>query len=767
MNQLLRRLGFIGFALVAGALIVDFLLHREDEQEQLAHSTGLQQFVPGLGSIETAFVGEVEFVIDDFVNENNESSPIYTKILVRGNDPIFADDLMTLPNAEIIQYDLTGETIVYHARSKQAKIFLNNQGVNLKLDQNRTWELEGPTISFPSTSGELVLTTEVLFIDPHNAELSTKNPFTLEGNSFKLASSKLLAKLQSQRFLFGGQGAVSQWSLVSNNQERWSGNFDGRGSLGNHESVFELSFLADKFCRVFAPNDTQVTCSLFNVSANSENGALSFSNAKLGAPCEIVSSKDQRTEDFTLNCNGATPNWNAAGFDGMELQPPINMVFGNRSWANSNGGAWLGQNRDSMIWGGVRGELPSGEFSADSFEREQGIAHASGDVSFANNGANCDDLWHYPDGATELIGRVALDRGDGMAMRANKITIEKSQDLKAIGDVKVELKEEDGTHSTCHADEVDYQSDWHGSGLGAIEARGKVRFDREDVRIVGTSMRLIENTRAELDGWPAQAFLASDPNGAKIVAERFLWENDNIYPSGGPVVRIPAENLGLRKGVVGISAQRMRINTTDGSWQLLGDVLLSGALVGAAQKISGDQSLATMIPGSGEFCFLTGTLENQDFFRLSAGQIEVINGKRVHLIGDAKATLQPKDGKPLNLKGREANFSADGGWFQYNVLLETDSANGKADRISWDAINSQINSFTLTGSASLRDEDANISGHNIRYSVKNSSVFVTGNEFQNANIGFNDSRQVSGEWLNFDLQNRLLSGAKGRLSKDD
>lgn len=768
MNFKLRAIGLSGLAIIVLALSMDIWdFARQDQRESGTSLEGLAHLVPGLGIVETAFVGDIELTLQD-----SEFSPatgeivFFTRLMVRGHDPVFQDRLMILPDAEITQYDRAGTRVVYRANTELAKIHLQPDSVGLQLDGSRPWQLQNPRIDLHLTDQTALLTTALLFLDAEAGKINTNETFSLSGSGFEIRGKSLKIDMPSRNFFFGGKGKHVSWTI--NNaatKNLWSGQADGPGSLRSSADklVFELE--GDSLCRVQTPGKDTIDSSALSIEFGNSLSAWVPRRGRFVGPCTIL--PGNKKQGISISSGDVVPQWDGGVFAGMELRGPLTVVFPDGSWASCDDGAWVGAEQEIQIWGGVVGELPNGSFRANNFTADQSGLYASGNVMFADGGGSCDELWHSPDGHTELSGRVALEQGDGMSIQADLVVISPESNLKAHGNVLALMQEEDGGVAKCRADEVDYFSDWRGTNVSAIEARGDVRFDRGDIRILGNSLRLIENTRAELEGWPAEAFLANDPHGARMVADKFLWEKDNIYPSGGPVLMVPAKYLGLRGETIRISSQRMRFNTADGSWQLLGDVMLGGALNGFAQKIVGSERLATMSPGSGDFCFLTGTLEGGEFFNLRAEQIEVINGRRVHLYRDARASLRPESGKVIHLRGREADFTRAGGWFQHNVELEVDEVTGSADRISWEYGEAGTNSFSLSGSASLQDSTVKIVGANISYDLQGMLVFVSGNEQVVATIEMADGRSATGTWLSLNIQDRLLAGANGVIKQDD
>jgi len=276
VNIKLRAIGLLGLATIVLALSTDIWdFARQDQRESEISPEGLAHLVPGLGIIETAFVGDIELTIQDSdFNPATGENIFFTRLMVRGHDPSFQDGLMILPDAEITQYDRAGTRVVYLANTELARIHLQPDSIGLQLDDSRPWQLQNPRINLHPTDQAALLTTGHLLLDAEAGKINTNETFALSGGGFEITGESLNIDMSSNNFFFGGKGKLVSWTI--NNAATkilWSGQADGPGSLRSNvdKLVFELE--GDTLCRVQTPGkDTLDSSSMSIEFGNSFSG---------------------------------------------------------------------------------------------------------------------------------------------------------------------------------------------------------------------------------------------------------------------------------------------------------------------------------------------------------------------------------------------------------------------------------------------------------------------------------------------------------------
>ncbi|MDP6849920.1 MAG: hypothetical protein QF524_03165, partial [Planctomycetota bacterium] len=491
----------------------------------------------------------------------------------------------------------------------------------------------------------------------------------------------------------------------------------------------------------------------------------SFSNN-----CQILTEGSENHFSEMLAAS-ARFNWSEDKINGLALRGPVSFSNGpTLRWGVADGGLWLEPGGSGYAWGGIAGYLRNGFFSAATCEFSNEQASLRGPVQFANGTGGCDLLIVDTAGNAKMEGNASLQLEDDFHLQADRVLREiqvegKSETVTATGNVFAKFQSREGVAATLRANHLVYSPDWHYTKEPGFQAEGKIQLEQGQTKFLGRSFRFQKNGRAQLVGWPASGKIQTQNGLLRISSERILLDNEWVFPSGDPKLVLPAPDLGLTGKDISISSKRMSYNLETTSWELLGDVRFLGGLRGRAQKVIGRPEAFEFFPGALGFCVLSGTLKEGDEFYLKAKNIKAFPDGHLRLYGNAKAVIGASDSDSLELEGREAMFTQNGGWMKSHVLVKFGTISGQANEVSWNRLESGDHSVTLLGAAHLSDPETKAGGQEIRYETAGPYIYVLGKRGELASISFSDGGTATGEWLQFDLANRLLSGEGGTLIK--
>jgi len=754
MNRI-RKVGLVLCALTVTWVGLDVSARRTPSKEGDAHRPpGLQRTVPQLGDVETSFAGPLELTIHQSSQGPSEiSSPLAS---IRGRDPEFSETSMVLLDAELTRYrPQHGDAPWFSSTSQSATLILLPGTSTPEPDPKEPWVLQHPQLQVSFGGGQLTLETSVLSAHISTNQLFTKAPFHLFGLGIDLQGTGLLYDSESAKFTFGKPGEELTWSVLG--PSPWNGTTDGTGTLTlETENAAQLLLESETQASAHSPDLGSMTCDsmTWELAALPEGWVLS--SGLLSGPCDWKGSLGQEST-WELTCPEATMEMHE-GESTLDLAGPVKGAVSTEGDWVAEGGAWL-KPYQGHLRGPVSGTWDGRTLSAGFFAHSDGLWSASGQVLIEEDGRVLSGsvMQSSPDGSWTLEGPVSFSENN-RSLSADQLSIAPDGSLRASGNVLAILPHERGPIE-CRTKELRRMPLTRSTEHVEWRASGGVEFSQENMRAMGGSLRLVEGTRMEISGAPATALVAIQNQEVSLQADRFIWEDDRFHPTGSPVLRTAASLLGLAGEDLQISAQRMGFDFETQEWSLLGNISLRGGATGYAEKILGDPQWIEFFPGSRSNCMLAGTLEGGREIELHADSIRLEQNKTIHLQGSASTTIAQEGDRPLELTGRQGLLSASGGWFKNHVELKSEDLRGASQHVLWEFSPEGQLLLRMEGPGSqLRDTQFSAKAQKIIFDDQHQTLDLTGTATQTSLLEVDGGKRISGDTIQFDFANHLLSG---------
>jgi hypothetical protein len=240
------------------------------------------------------------------------------------------------------------------------------------------------------------------------------------------------------------------------------------------------------------------------------------------------------------------------------------------------------------------------------------------------------------------------------------------------------------------------------------------------------------------------------------------------------MVSLPAAALHLSGDRVLVYADQIRQDAATGTWELIDNVRLGGAMKGAGAK-------AVLIPddrlelqaedrfreGHNETAWLEGTLENGALFQGRGEVLRYHSDGRLAIDRQAFASYQAVGKEsPAQLFGERLEFGETSGWAEGDARFLSDELSGSADRVDWTRVDLENHLLVLVGNALLQRETVEARGPRIELDTRASTITSIGAEDLPARLRAADGRRMIGKWLRYNLDSGLFDSRGAQFETD-
>ncbi|RMH05008.1 MAG: hypothetical protein D6702_01495 [Planctomycetota bacterium] len=815
----------IGWAVAAGALVFGgrLLVRRPAPPTVDEPPAGFVLELEDLGRVELGIRGPVEILIPRPAEEPAGAGRSVPRLRIAGRDPRPEEGGMRLRSVVLTAFAEDGATTAWRIEAPSARVALAAGESVPRPDPARPWSLESPRLSRPDPQGEQVLSVAAAELWPDQRRIQGHGLFSLQTGGLLVRGEDLAFDLARGEARFGEGGALT-WSFPLASGERAEGGSDGGGALRRLEDGGRrLELPARERCELVLPPGSGLAGTfrcrgLVADFAPDGGGAGWIPRVARGLGPAAWSGLLADRRPAAVFGRDATLVWADGRLLGLDLLGPLQAFRrtedDSASWLAARGGAWI-ETRPApegadppgpvlALRGGVLGQEDGRRFEADRFRLEDGHLLAEGAVALEDGRIQADRFEAFPDGRRRLDGAVVFRPTDGVGLGAPWLEMAAADPLKpdyahfrAGGGVltRTTLR---GAPAVMRSEALEAQGFLEGDRGLRLDARRNVVIDRGGARMRGDHFAFHGESGLELRGRPAGAEMPRlAPDGsvlgrATVRADRLIWFENEVIPSGSPQIEWPAKEFGLDGETIRLRADHGRFAADGSSALLRGEVRADGALELTADTVrmrtdEDGRRLLDLVPLPQEQVRLRGALLRPEGgplrFDLRAGGMVIDpTARTARLDRGAETNLDAGDGRLLRLTGRRAEVGPDAGVFERGASFEKVAADapegaaetlrGGAERLAWRRTEDGGLELDLTaGGAWLEAGRLRGEGDRIRLEARPAAdgvleparLELEGGESRPARLRLPDGRILEGAWFRYNFRTRLHESGPVRL----
>lgn len=772
-----RTLGSLTLGAALLWLVVDVI--RNLPEQHVALGPGPEGFpwpTRGLGEITLGMQGGFRLDLEDRLEREDGSSVRVPRMTVAGEDPRPEDEGMSVRQAVITSFgegSRTGEVQVIVEAPRAWVPMTRDADGTVRLDRDNAWLFREPVVRLPGLAGgqEFVLETDRAELDPLTNEIWCPGAFELTSAGLRFAGSGLRLDPRDESLRFGEDDGRVEWNLALAEGGQVRGFTDGGGSfeaVAPERHVLRLDSVEQ--CWFELPPESNMPGRLDTdglvVRLRPQGGEApqdrSWRPSAIDAPGRTLWSGSTHL----LRGGSGAVGWSGDGaLLGLLLDGPIlaRALDTGPGWHTASGGAHVDP-RDGRLslWDRVVARTVEGAVHADraAVDRDQRV-HAEGGLVLrtARGMSFAERLDSLPDAPglvlEEVVGYPAaaeVDRIDAPRMEV------RDGEALTIPTAFTVYGEQDGEAWSFTGERLVTRPE--AVGAPQAEARGGVRGRFGAATWSGDTLKLREE-HLTLLGAPALLEVPlEDGSTAFGRAERVTAQQGALRLQGKPRFDLPAAALGLGGDRVVIEARRVT-RREDGSWLFEHDLRFSGACGGTALRAVWYPDGRFEIDRARDDENFTATLADGAEVEARARTIRGRTDGTARLEGDVEAWHRPA-GATLrkHLRGSLAELREDGGFIQGDVVVDDGVFVARAQRATWTMAGSEPGELILTGNARFEHPDGEGRAERVRYDPATSTAELFRGR-RPAWVLLRGERQVEADWIEIDLEHRLISSRDG------
>lgn len=774
-----RALAWSGYA-AAGAVLVaiaaDFASHSGRRAEPIVPApAGFRQHLRGIGPVEVGFVGRTVFITDRLEEDPEEAAAARVPAWrVEGDYPAPEGGGVAVARAHIAA-PRGGETAALTVDAPRAWVPLARAEGEIRLDLEREWRLDRPTLTFPGFAPGRNLVAQAdgeAWLDPRAETVRSPGRFTIASEDLELEAADFRYDARTRTIRFAPAAGEVRWSLRDATGRTFRGTCDGPGEVlpaadGGVELRLTGGALGVRATLPGAPDapsarvlgrDLAVTA----VPAG-ENGWLP-QRARAAGPVFLADAR------LAFEGTGAELEWDAAGEPlALHLAGPASV----RPWDDS---FTVFTARRSVRYDPALGLLTCdgrslavdgrGQVAADHAEWDGRMLRARGEVvaHSTQGAARADALEADPDGGLRAEGDVRVFPASGPAaeLRAPALTLDRAGTMR--------LERGFLARGAREGEPWELEA---GSGLSRLldggerrtDAAGGVIHRTPGIEVRADTLEQLDAQSFRLDGAPGVATMALE-NGsvARASFRRAIHDGQRLRIEGAPHLTVPAAALGLSGADVELDARTVARDHATGAWMLEQEVRCRGALEAAADRITWSPQSGLLLERRSPAPTASGTLADGRTFSATARSIAMDPARSVRLEGDAVARLVEADGRTHVLTAERAQLGETGGFAEGRARFDSPLGRGSGQRADWRSAEGRIVWLRIAGDAALAVDRLRADGAVIEMDEANGLMSITGDAVRAAHIVTEEGREATAEWLRYDVGAKLLETGPARFT---
>lgn len=785
-----------------------------DPRPALPAQPGFRQKLARLGEVETVIEGRLVLWSHDREKNAGGKTQFRPVVKIDGWDPIPGEDRsLILDRTRITGFRKDPESVepptapevevhslppLYEVVAKEAHIPLEAEKLRASRDESRPWELLQPDVKLPAFFGreDARLTTSTLLLNASRQFLRGPEAFQLTNPGLEVHGFDIQVDALQQSFRFGEQRGQTKWQLTDPNGELYTGESDSGGSLLPPEQTqaehYRFEVPAKELCWLKFPETADITgtlhCMGFSLDLEKQKQGWQPKRADIRGPSRWLA------EDLAIFGQKAEAEWSThQGLKSLRWTGPIRGFQRQRNpqgeaigiqWFRADGGAEYRPEEDQLLLFGraQQGGL-GGANEAEVVHLNQGQVKARGQVFFS--------------GEEGSGTSVALDPlpADGWALQGPALATTGLGPKGTLATTSLHYRPSDtsrlrqgfhfqslkaGQSISLQGRELDFSET--DTGLQRMNAREQLIFQHGSSRFEAETLLALGDDFTELRGRPVIGKVVEQDRVLDLQANQVTQQKDLFLLEGSPQVGLDASMLGIGEGRMILNAGMGRMNQQTREIQLNRNVKISGAIQGSGDKLIWNPETGLLLQARLGQCQLSTGSHRETAVNLRAGTIQVDPEGRTQLEEDASIVVhlqeKPDNSEPeaqestqdllefsskVELTGQEGEISAGQGEVRKGAELTSGKLKGKAKTISWKGSSGPELQFHLSQRASLTTSFGEARGEEIYLLPGTKSIRVEGTKNVPAIFEAQSGRRYEGDWIQVDLENRLVSAGKGQL----
>lgn len=778
----LRGLGLCGAAATVLFLGWDMRQHAQSVTE--AENTpvdfgpeGFSQNLGGIGAIETAVRGRVQWLAEKAVPAEDGSIAYESQFQIQGTDPLPVGTGMELKEAQIDT--LQGQEFTVTAPS--AWLPLTKERSRFTFDLKSLWQLRKPVFVMKDfhDGHPLTIRTDDADLDPATNQIYGRGPFTLDSDSLHLEGSDLYFDPARSRVEFQPHNGVISWSIRGRNGEIYEGVSDGPGAfspVGEDGQGYLLELHAHDLVRSTFPEASRMpgtldTRDFFLYLKSSKDDDWRLDYALADGPTIWSGSRLQ------MNGGNTRVDWREDGddLDTLTIAGKVHVVPHDESfaWAEAEDRAILHGDRESVrLEGDVSALHSRGILLGDWAELGQESWELGGHVfAIGEDGmAAADRVYTNRQGDWWLEGNAELRPAD------SDIEWIRSPAIHFTEDGRVE------THDGFQLEAMVDGAALLGSGQHLLSLPEPAWGDERKAErrtVADGNLVVIHGDRTlrghQLTQTGPQSFRIEGKAGQPVIgthlergheiqleAGRVEWNGQSAVLEESPSLRVPAALMDLQGDYAVVHADRFVQDATTGGWDLLGNVRFTEALAGGADEGHWlpDEEIrlvrsGRLVDGKRETAKLAGTRLDGTQWSTSARELQLLPDGSLHLQDEAYASIWlPGDERATEVWGDQLDWSEQAGRVEGKARFDGPQATGHANLLVWTRHeDGEHHLFELEGDAVMQQGMVHAEGDRLSLDTGTANMTAIGNATKPARLRAKDGRTAVGEWLRYNLDN--------------
>ncbi|MCP4091966.1 MAG: hypothetical protein GY747_00845 [Planctomycetes bacterium] len=799
MNRSLRVAGLAGAAVILGLVGLDMFQHARavalvSETAELSPE-GFSQNMSGVGKVYTAFRGPISILAEKRVPQLTGTTVYVPRFHVNGVDPSPLADGVSMTDTRIDSLEAepgkpvrTAFTVV----SPKAWMPLDEKADRFTFSMEKLWQLEQPVLTMPDfTEGRaLVLETAHADLDPETDQVFGRGPFTMTSGNLRLEGADLFFDPNVSRVEFQPLDGVLSWKIRGEDGVVYRGECDGPGAFfPGEDGGYRLELYAIDQVQSWFPAEsimpgTLLTKDLTLELLPNEEGSWRPHRATADGPTDWTGD--------TLHMLGTSSivAWDETGnLQNLTVLGPVTVEPHDRSfeWASADGFGRYAPSTDSVrLEDKVVAKHERGTLKGDWAELAPEKWLVGGSVTAVGvDGSGISDLLESDrQGNWWLTGNAELRPHETDVEWLRSPAIHFTEDglvetdatfqAKANIDSKPLLARGNSFESKMEAGATSLQPD-----VRRTTADGNLEVIYEGRTLMGEHLLQTGDKSFQMTGDPAKGKRVTgtyqlDEHTAELDCGLLVWDGVQVEVLQAPMVSLPAAALHLSGDRVLVYADQIRQDAASGTWELVDNVRLGGAMKGEGAR-------AILVPndrlelqagdrfrgGKNETAWLEGTLENGAAFRGRGEVLRYHSDGRMAIERQAFASYQGKDKEaPAELYGARLEFSENSGWAEGEARFLSNELTGSADRVDWTRVDLAQHVLVLVGNALLQHDAVEARGPRIEMDTRASTITSIGAKDSPARLRAADGRRMVGDWLRYNLDSGLFDSRGAEFETD-
>lgn len=756
---------------------------------------GFRQNMAGVGDMHTAFRGRINIVAEKRVPQLTGTTVFVPRFRVEGDDPQPLADGVSMTMTEIDSLEAepgkpvrTAFTVV----APKAWMPLDEGADRFTFSMKKLWQLEQPVLTMPDfTEGrELVLETAHADLDPETNQVFGRGPFTMTSGNLRLEGADLFFDPNVSRVEFQPLDGVLSWKIRGQDGVVYRGECDGPGAFfPGEDGSYRLELYAIDQVQSWFPVESVMPGILLTEDLTLEllpndEGSWRPHRATANGPT------DWTGETLHMLGTSSVVAWDDSGnLRDLTVLGPVNVEPHDRSfeWASANGfGRYTPATDAVRLEDTVVAKHERGILKGDWAELAPDKWLVGGSVTAAGmDGSGSSDLLESDrQGNWWLTGNAELRPQETDIEWLRSPMIHFTEDglvetdatfqAKATIDAKPMLARGNSFESKMESGATSLQPD-----VRRTKADGNLEVIYEGRTLMGEHLVQTGDKSFQMTGDPAKGKRVTgtyelDEYMAELDCGLLIWDGVQVQVLQAPMVSLPAAALQLSGDRVLVYADQIRQDAATGTWELVDNVRLGGAMKGAGARAilipddrlelqAGDRFRA----GKNETAWLEGTLESGAAFRGRGEVLRYHSDGRMAIERQAFASYQGEGNEsPAELYGSRLEFSENSGWAEGNARFLSDELTGSADRVDWTRVDLEQHLLVLVGNALLQRDAVEARGPRIEMDTRSSTITSIGAKDSPARLRAADGRRMVGDWLRYNLDSGLFDSRGAEFETD-